>query len=72
MREMDPSEIIEEYHNKKKQPRLCKHCGRSEMRNIGVRTSASVNYNVWKCQGCEKEDLELIGLSEDAKNVIGK
>lgn len=67
----DPSEIIEDYHRKKqKPPRMCKNCGQEEMKKVGVRMSASVNYMVWRCKRCNNEDLEFVGLSDEAKNVL--
>ena len=69
----EPSEIIEQYHKKKTlPPRICKKCGVGELKRTGRRTSASVNYTVWKCGRCGNEDLEFVGLDEDAKKVLGK
>ena len=69
----EPSEIIEHYHKKKTaQPKICKKCGVGELKKTGKRTSASVNYDVWKCTKCGNEDLEFVGLDEDAKKVLGK
>ncbi|MFP4117429.1 MAG: hypothetical protein ACLFTR_00745 [Candidatus Woesearchaeota archaeon] len=68
---LDPKDIIEDYHKKKKEaPRLCKKCGKSEMKKIGVRMSASVNYMVWRCEGCGAETLEFVGLSDDAEKMF--
>lgn len=70
---MDPEDIINQYHKKKEaMPKLCKKCGKGEMKNTGVRTSASVNYVVWKCKNCSNEELEFAGLDENANSVIEK
>lgn len=67
----DPNEIIEKYHHKETaKPRLCKECGKGEMKKVGVRTSASVNYMVWKCSKCDKEELEFTGLDEAATKLV--
>ena len=68
----EPSEIIEQFHKRKTlQPKICKKCGVGEMKQTGKRTSASVNYNVWTCKKCGDENLEFLGLDDDAKKVLG-
>jgi RNase P subunit RPR2 len=70
---MNPEEIIQEYHKKPEpQQKLCKKCNRSEMKNTGIRTSASVNYIVWKCPKCNNEELVFQGLDKNAEQIIDK
>ena len=67
----DPSEIINNYHKlREPTPKLCSSCHAGEMKKQGVRTSASVNYMVWRCPKCSHEDLEFIGLDKEAKYLI--
>ena len=70
-RDVDPQDIIEEYHQKRKEaPKICKRCGKDEMKKEGKRMSASVNYMVWRCKTCGNEDMEFMGLSEDTKELF--
>lgn len=70
--EIDPNDIIENYHKAKEpSPRLCRKC-RGELKRKGVRTSASVNYTVWICKKCDAEELEFQGLDKDAEQAIEK
>ena len=69
--DLDPKEIIERYHRKSQDsPKMCKKCSKGEMIDSGVRTSASVNYTVWKCNSCENEDLKFLGLANDIQDSL--
>ena len=40
------------------------------MKATGIRTSASVEYVVWKCLKCTEEELAFRGLGSEAKNAL--
>lgn len=68
----DPLDIINDFHKRKEhKPRLCKKC-KGEMKKTGHRTATSVNYLVLTCQKCGAEETILLGIDQEAKDIIKK
>ncbi len=66
----DPLDIINDFHKRNEpKPMLCKKC-KGEMKKTGTRTATSVNYEVYTCSKCGAEETILVGINQEAKDII--
>lgn len=64
MAEIDVDELLENHKKIVKGPiKICKKCA-VEMENQGVRMSMNINYKVFKCPKCAKEELVYEGPAD--------
>ncbi|MBN2881347.1 hypothetical protein JXM83_04820 [Candidatus Woesearchaeota archaeon] len=64
MTDIDVDELIENHNKIMKGPvKICKKCT-LEMKKTGVRMSMNINYDVFRCPKCGKEELVYKGPAD--------